>query len=424
MAAWEDTCTFCGLSQGIVCPQCGSMIPGGTLFCPYCGTRAPLAGSKQAQPAQPSPPPSKPQAQPAPASAVQPTQTPPQKTETAPPAQPPQPASQSAPRPPPAAAIKPPPVIADPIDALASELGISYVRAKRVYDEGLGIEDLQKMRVEKVVGDPGIASAIKQKIGHIYTESEMDEVCHEVSSDIDALVSFATKVGFNMDDMKRALEYLRTITREKKVKEAIEYAEQLRGASVAFHKETIKKARMEIESTISRLEKHKVEKRGLVEAIAKIDVALGMNDFPGARRAAITGLDTAKRSRGEVETAEGSLKEISEGIDLAKSLGLQVEDLRNDVTSAEKLTVQGDFEESKKVMAKCRKELEDRVASNLKTMILAGKRRLLDLKMGGQNVREAKAILDSVKEHASKGETGKALSAFIRFKEVCPEAIK
>jgi hypothetical protein len=325
-------------------------------------------------------------------------------------------------------AIKPPPPsIRDPIDALAAELGISYVRAKRIFDEGLAIEDLQKMRVEKVakvVGDPGIASAIKQKIGHIYTEGEMDEVCHEVSSDIDALVSFATRVGFNMEEMKRAVEYLRTITREKKVKEAIEYAERLKGASIAFHKEAIAKARAEIETMVTSLDKHKLESRVLVEAIAKIDVTLGMNDFSGARRAAIMGLDSAGKSRGEVETVEGDLHEINVAVDLAKSLDLHVEDLKNDSTSAERLIAQGEFEEAKKIIAKCKVDLEERIATNMKGLILTGKRRLLDLKMSGHNVREAKAVLDSAKDFVTKGEAGKALSAYMKFREMVPEQTK
>lgn len=428
MAAWEDTCTYCGLNQGVVCQQCGSAINSGTLFCPYCGTRAPLPGAKPNQTA-PQPPP-RPQAQPTAQPATQPAAAPSPQTDqvaAAPPQKEAKPTAQPSKAPPPPTAIKPPPVMKDPIDSLASELGISYVRAKRIYDEGLGIEELQKMRVEKVakvVGDPGIASAIKQKIGHIYTEGEMDEICHEVSSDIDALVSFATKVGFNMDEMKRAVDYLRTITREKKVKEAIEYAEQLKGASVAFHQEAIRKARVEIEAAASKLDKHKIETRTLVECIAKIDVALGMNDYPGARRAAITGIDAAKRSLGEMDTVEGSLREINEAIDLARSLSLQVDDLKNDATSAERLIVQGEFDEAKKTITECRKELGERIASNLKSMILAGKRKLLDLKMGGQNIKDAKMVLDSVKDFASKGETGKALSAFLKFKEICPEPTK
>jgi len=325
------------------------------------------------------------------------------------------------------AGVPSPPSLKDPIDVLAAELGISYIRAKKIYDEGLGIPDLQKMRVEKIakiVGDLGIATAIKQKIGHIFTEAEMEEISHEVASEVDALISFAPRVGFNMDDMKRAVDYLRTITREKKVRESIEYAERLKGASIEFHKEAIARARHEIEATLTRLEKYKKESQPLVEVLAKIDVALGMNDYASARRAAITGLDTAAGLVTEVECIEKEMHEINEAVSFASSLNLGVDDLKTDATLAEKLTLQGDFVEARKLISKCKRELEQRVSGKMKEAILQGKRKLLEMKIRGEDITQAKGLLDSAKRSLSEGRIGDALSAYIKFRDALPGDMK
>ena len=329
-------------------------------------------------------------------------------------------AAQSAPVQATAAAQAPAPRLSDPVETLSLELGISHLKAKRLVEAGIAVEHLRRMGegdIARLLQDPETARVIKLRVGHEVTEREARNDLDVVKRNIEPLIRLARELGTPAADLEGGVEKASDCIAGSRPAEAMEAVRRLREAAGPRRTELLSMARADVTAGIRTLEANGVDASRLRDAIARIDVAIATDDSAEGARAAQDGLAAVRELSGRIDGVKRDAARGAEVVDLLDTLGQDVLAMRGELRICDGLMKGGKWEEAAEVVDRLLVESSRQVQDTLAGAIVREKRRALELKLKGTDVKTQVVALRSSQEALRRGAVHDAVSQFRKYQE-------
>jgi hypothetical protein len=312
------------------------------------------------------------------------------------------------------------------VETLSLELGISHLKAKRLVDAGIAVEHLRRMSesdITRLLQDPETARVIKLRVGHEVTEREARNELDAVKRIVDPLIRLARELGSPAADLEGGVERASDCIAGSRPAEAMEAIRRLRESAGPRRGELLSKAKADIGAGVRLLESSGVDGSRLRDAAARIDVAIATEDSAEGARAAQDGLAALRSHSERIDSVRKDAARCEQVVALLESLSKDVMAMRGQLRMCDGLMKGGKWEEAAGVVDRLLVESSRQVQETLAGAIIREKRKALDLKLRGADVKAQVTALRSSQEALRKGAVHEAVGQFRRYQEAAGAAI-